>query len=57
MNNIILAQIPAQATFEFDIITSVELNPSFIMLTVKFINDLIEIYFSACIFHFKVYQC
>jgi len=57
MNNIILTQIPAQATFEFDIITSVELNPSFIMLTVKFINDLIEIYFSACIFHFKVYQC
>jgi len=55
MSNIILTQIPAQATFKFYIIiTSAQLNPSFNMLTVKFI---IEICFSASTFQFKAYQC
>jgi len=42
MSNIILTQIPAQATFKFYIIiTSMQLNPSFIMTAVKFINETI----------------
>jgi len=47
MSNIILTQIPAQATLEFCIIiNSVLLNPSIVMSTVK-INEIIEIYFSV----------
>jgi len=38
MSNIILTQIPAQSTFEFYIMS---LNPSIIMSTVKFINEII----------------
>jgi len=42
MSNIILTQIPAQATLEFYmIINSVLLNPSLVMSTVKFINVII----------------
>jgi len=38
MSNIILTQIPAQPTLEFYIML---LNPSIIMSTVKFINEII----------------
>jgi len=42
MSNILLTQIPAQATLEFYIIiNSVQLNPSIVMSTVKFINVII----------------
>jgi len=42
MNNMILTQIPAQSTLEFYvIITSMYLNPSIVMSTVKFINEII----------------
>jgi len=42
MSNIILTQIPAQTTLEFYIIiNSVKLNPSIVMSTVKFINEII----------------
>jgi len=42
MSNIILTQIPAQATLEFYIIVnSVYLNPSIVISIVKFINEII----------------
>jgi len=48
MSNIILTQIPAQFKFEYT---------SIIMSTVKFINEIIWICFSASTFKFKVDQC
>jgi len=58
MNNMILTQIPAQSTFKFYIIiTSMQLNPLIVMSTIKFISEIIEIYFSARTFHLKVDQC
>jgi len=42
MNNMILTQIPAQSRLEFYImINSIKLNPSIVMSTVKFINEII----------------
>jgi len=42
MSNIILTQIPTQSTLEFYIvINSMQLNPSKVMSTVKFINEII----------------
>jgi len=57
MSNIILTQIPAQATFKF-----VSSSPERILIlrymsTVKFINEIIYICFSAGTFQFIVYQC
>jgi len=58
MSNMIPTQIPAQSTLEFYIIiTSMQLNPSIIMSTIKFISEIIEIYFSARAFQLKVDQC
>ena len=40
MSNIILTQIPAQVMLEYYIIiNSMQLNPSIVMSTVKFINE------------------
>ena len=48
MSNIILTQIPAQATLEFYIIiNSVQLNPWIVMSTVKFINESSKYIFSV----------
>jgi len=48
MSSINFTQIPAQSTLEFyNIITSMYLNPAIITSTVKFINEIILIYFSA----------
>jgi len=42
MSNMILTQIPPQATSEFHTkINSMQHNPSIIMSTVKFINEII----------------
>jgi len=42
MSNMILTKIPAQSTLGFYIIiTLMQLNPSIIMSTVKFINEII----------------